>query len=211
VAIALVAFGLWGYIQKYQAEHAPPLAADTPEIVTYSTETPSENKPADCEPFRSGSAEPKKIVIAGLGIDGCIQKVGVDKENNRIAVPTNIHVAGWFVDSVIPGLAGVSIIDGHVLGNYNDAIFKDIKKLEAGDIVTIEYGDGTKKNFEVVTSDSYSAEETSTQQYIQLDGVTHQLTLITCDGVYDATSNTYDRRAVVRARLTSEAGSTVNE
>lgn len=40
-----------------------------------------------------------------------------------MAVPNNIHMAGWFMDSVRPGQMGLSIIDGHVDGRRETAIF----------------------------------------------------------------------------------------
>src|SRR5690606_1027811 len=101
------------------------------EVITYSVDTPSETKPGPEGGWRGAAHEPKKIVIPSIGVDGFIQKVGVD-QNAEIAVPNNIHKAGWFVDSVLPGERGLSIIDGHLSGRQNDGIFKSLAKLEEG-------------------------------------------------------------------------------
>lgn len=83
-------------------------------VVTYSTETPEEKLPVDAGySWKGQKNDPKRIVISKIGVDSLVQNVGVD-QNQQIAVPNNIHIAGWFIDSVRPGESGLSIIDGHV-------------------------------------------------------------------------------------------------
>lgn len=201
VGIGLIGYGIYGFWQKYQATHQPASSQQQAvDVVTRSTNTPDETPVASCDRFIVSDNQPQKISIPSLGIDGCIQKVGVD-QHNAIAVPTNIHVAGWFTDSARPGGAGVSIIDGHAGGRYADGIFKQLDQLSPKDIIEIQFGDEQKRRFAVVSVDSYTVKETSRQQYTQLDNVESQLTLVTCGGTYNSDQQSYDQRVVVRSKL----------
>lgn len=199
VALGLIAYGVYGFWQKHQATNQPP-DKKIDEIVTYSTDKPDETPLKNCDNIKTPASNPKKIIIPSIGVDGCIQRVGVD-QNKAIAVPTNVHIAGWYVNSSLPGEKGVSIIDGHVQGRYSDAIFGNIKNLTAGKNIKIIFGDGSQRDFEVVSVDSYSVKEASKQQYVQLQGVERQLTLITCGGRYDSKSDSYDKRVIIRTKL----------
>lgn len=199
VALGLLSYGGWGLWQRYSATHAPTPTIPA-EVVTRSTDTPEETPPACDDSYKVPAHEPRKIEIPSIGVSGCIQKVGVD-EKNAIAVPTNIHVAGWYINSPLPGEKGVSVIDGHVLGQYDDAIFAGLKNVKAGDMIRIEFGDSSKKEFLVEDSHSYPVNEVMDHLFSPLEGIDSQLTLITCGGTFDRTSQTYDQRIIVRAKL----------
>ena len=207
LVIGLTGFGVWNFWQQYQATHQPEEVvraslAELTETVTVSTDTPVETPPACDDSYQMPADQPRKIELPSLGKTGCIQKVGIDQHNN-IAVPTNIHVAGWFTGSTKPGEDGVSIIDGHFGGRYtDDAIFRDLNKLKPNELIKIEYGDRTWRTFTVVRTDLYSVDETAHQQFKKLEGIDKQLTLITCGGTYDNKAKTYNKRTVVRAALT---------
>ncbi len=198
LASGLVAYGLWGLRERYQATHAPTpsIAAET---ISYSTDEPEETPP-NCDDYRVADHEPRKIEIPSIGVSGCIQKVAVDQKG-AIAVPTNIHLAGWYVDSALPGQEGVSVIDGHVSGRYSDAIFTNLKNIKAGDAIRVQLGDGSWQQFKVTDKNSYSLDKMTGRLFDRLNGVNSQLTLITCGGRFDRASQTYDERIIVRAGL----------
>lgn len=201
LAAGLIAYGAWGLWQYYRATHGP-----TPDIasetVTYSTDEPDEIPP-NCDDYRVADDQPRKIELSRVNISGCIQKVGLD-QHQAIAVPTNVHLAGWYVGSAVPGDKGISIIDGHVQGRYSDAIFGTLKDVRAGDIIRVQFGDMSWKEFETVDTNSYSVAETTRHLLGQLEDVDNQLTLITCTGTYDRQSQSYNQRILVRARHISE-------
>lgn len=194
----MIGFGLWGFWQRHQTTNNPDPTIPT-EVVTHSTDRPDETPPKCDDSYTVPADQPRKIELPSLSVSGCIQPVGVDQEN-KIAVPTNIHVAGWFVDSVLPGDQGVSIIDGHVQGRYTEGIFKRLDELRPGDEVIVEFGDLSRQEFEAVSIGSYTVEQTSIEQYKALDGAERQLTLITCGGNYDPATQSYDQRTIVRAK-----------
>lgn len=202
---ALLVLGLLGYgayeLRKWYMATQNPTPTITTGTITYSTDTPDETKPTQaCEDYKVADPLPRTITIESIGVRACIERVGVD-QNNQVAVPTNIHTAGWFERSAIPGEAGVSLIDGHVLGRYADAVFAKLGTIEAGAVISVELGDGTVRDFEVFSMKTYSLEEAQGVYLEKADGVSNQLTLITCGGQYNNAANTYDKRVIVQARL----------
>src|SRR5690606_17426720 len=145
---------------------------------------PDETPPLCVDSYQVPGAEPRQIEIPSIGDIGCIQSVGVDQYGD-IAVPTTVHLAGWIVDRSLPGEQGVSIIDGHVSGRYGDAIFSNLERVKNGDILRLQFGDLSWKEFEVAEIISLSIDEATKQMFNQLPNSDSQLTLITCSGNFD--------------------------
>lgn len=171
------------------------------ETITYSTNTPEETK-VDKQTYTWTGLDtyPKYIDLPTIGAEGFIQKVGVD-QNKQVAVPSNIHFAGWFADSVIPGQKGLSIIDGHVTGRYNDAIFKDLINIKVDDTFQIEFGDGSTKTFKVIDLQTVAVDAAASVLFSQKSKVTNQLNLITCTGDFDEENQLYNKRLIVLSTL----------
>lgn len=199
VSLALISYGVWSLWGRYSRTHQTPVEIPL-ETITYSTNEPDESLPLCDDNYDVLDDSPRAIEIVSQKISGCVQRVGID-QNNAIAVPSNVHLAGWYVNSPLPGQEGVSIIDGHVLGQYGNAIFTNLKDVREGEVVRIQFGDMSWKEFEIIQVLNLSIEETSSQMFEQLSDVERQLTLITCGGSFDKDSQTYERRVLVRARL----------
>lgn len=200
VGLGVFVYGVLGLWERYQVTNDFESVVLSPEIVTVSTDEPDESF-VDSECFVDDlSAEiPIQIQIPSLEIDGCVQQVGID-QYGAIAVPSNIHLAGWFVDSVIPGNEGVSIIDGHVQGRYRDAIFADLSQISVGEEVIITSNDGTSQTFEVLEAASHLTEEAEEVLLSQRDDSPQQLTLITCSGRLGV-NDVFEERFIVKAQL----------
>lgn len=168
----------------------------TGSIITYSTDKPSEEKPGKNYNWKGGAKDPKKIKIPSIGVDAFIQKVGVD-QNNEVAVPNNLFVVGWFVDTVQPGKKGLSLIDGHVSGRINDGVFKDLKKLKEGDEYSVELGDGTVIKYKVIGKQSAPAKDSVGVMFSQNPKVSNQLNLVTCSGKFNQKTRAYEERLTV--------------
>jgi LPXTG-site transpeptidase (sortase) family protein len=181
-----------------QLTHGKPVPISA-ETIVYSTEEPAEILP-DCQSYRVADNEPRKLEIAKVGIDGCIQKVGID-QNNAVAVPTNVHLSGWYTKSALPGQKGVSLIDGHVMGRYGEAMFTNLGKITTGDTIRVQLGNGSWLEYEAVDAKSYSVDMATNHLFDPIDDVGSQLTLITCGGTYDKQAHAYKNRVIVRARL----------
>jgi len=193
--MAYGAFNLW---QSYSATHQSDVKIPV-EVVRYSTDEPAETMPTEaCRDYQVAAELPRRIIIESIGVDACVQQVGRDQDN-AVAVPTNIHLGGWFIESAKPGDVGNSIIDGHVNGRYADAVFVDLGNLKSGDTITVELGDYSRKAFSVIETKSYPVEQAAGELFRQLNSVDRQLTLITCGGSYNNNAETYDERVIVRA------------
>lgn len=199
-SIALLVYGVYGLVRRENTINQDVPVIET-ELITESVAEPSESLPEEaCRDYKVAADMPRRIIIPSLNISGCIQRVGIDQENN-IAVPTNIHLAGWYADSAIPGESGVSIVAGHVLGRYLDAIFAKLNQLPVGEIIEIEMGDLSIRRFEVKSIDNYDLASADKEIFASTDGIEKQLNLITCSGEYDDQERTYKDRLLVRAQL----------
>jgi LPXTG-site transpeptidase (sortase) family protein len=166
------------------------------DIVTVSVDIPDESEPKE---FYVPPDLPKIITIPSISVRGYIQSVGIDQDG-LIAVPTNVHLAGWYINSAKPGDVGLSIIDGHRDGATIGGIFRNLEKLKKGEKITVEYGDGSLREFEVVDFKRLSIEDAYDFMYSRIDGVDIQLNLVTCGGRWSKEINTYEDRIIVRTK-----------
>lgn len=201
VLLSLIGISLigYGFAERTNMSKTASENKFTSDTVTSTTDTPSESiPPKDCQVFKSGADTPYRIKISKIGIDSCIQRVAID-QNNNIAAPSNVNLAGWYVNSPIPGDDGVSLIDGHATGRYTQGIFYDLHKLSPGDTVEITRSNDKTQTFRVVTVSEYPLEQATEELFRKLDSVDRQLTLITCSGNFLNEEQTFDNRIVIRA------------
>jgi LPXTG-site transpeptidase (sortase) family protein len=174
---------------------------DGEPLITYSTDSPDESKEAAQNyQWRGASDEPKRIIIDKIGVDAMVQKAGVD-QHKKVAVPNNVHLAGWFSDSVKPGQNGLSVIAGHVTGRTSDGVFKQLELLHAGDTFSVELGSGDIKRYVVTNKLKLPEPETASQLFSQDPKIKSQLNLITCGGEFDQASEQYADRIIISGEL----------
>lgn len=173
----------------------------TNSVVVYSTDHPSE-EPINKSQYKStaGPTEPKYITLPTIKAEGFVEKVGVD-QNTEMAVPTNINLAGWYVEALAPGQSGLSIIDGHLDGYKHDGIFKNLEKLKPGQIYVIERGDGKQLTFKVKSVTSVPTDQAATKLFAHDPAIKSQLNLITCGGKFDQSKKQYEKRVIVVSEL----------
>ena len=180
VGVALLTIGvLWivDYIQTTQT------GADYPTDTTLATsQVTSERRPnADTGLYTVPANKPRKIEIASLNVDAYVQRVGITS-TGEMAAPNNIFFAGWYVNSPTPGDKGVSILNAHAGGRYEDGIFRRLGSLKISDTFRVQMGDLSWRSFEVVSADSYSLSDAGSALYS------------------DDKTQTYDRRIIVVAK-----------
>jgi Sortase domain len=202
VGLLFMAYSGYTFAVRYSKTHGKPVLPDVARSITSNTPSPSEKKPNAKETitYEVPADQPRSIRISSVGINGLIQKVGTSSDG-AMAVPSNIFFAGWFVGGVKPGQDGLSIINGHVTGNYTDAIFQPLGNVKPKDTIEIEFGDKSVKKFLVL--DSVKLPEAKSAEYLfnKRNTVTAQLNLITCDGKFNSITRTFDDRIIVVAGL----------
>lgn len=199
IAVFLIALGSLALSQRWLTTHNPEVSIPK-DIITHTSEKPDETPPPCNDSYQVAANEPRKIEIPAIGVSGCIHKVGVD-QNKAVTAPANIHLAGWYVDSALPGKDGLSLIDGHVQGRYSEGIFKHLANIKPGERIRVQLGDLSWREFDAIDINSYPLSEAADKMLKPLEGVDSQLTLITCGGDFDKQSQSYSERVIVRSKL----------
>jgi LPXTG-site transpeptidase (sortase) family protein len=136
------------------------------------------------------------LEIPSLGLK--IPIVGVPKKNGAWNVSWLEDQAGWLQGSAFPSWNGNSWLTGHVYGsNGLPGPFVNLNKLKYGDQIVV-HAYGEKYTFAVQTNTIAEPNDVSALKHEEKAW----LTLITCKE-YDQKTNTYRKRVVVRAVLTS--------
>lgn len=140
---------------------------------------------------------PRVMTIDKIGVNARIIPLGVTS-SNKLKAPSNIYDIGWYNASAQPGQPGAMLVDGHVSSWTSDGVFKNLKNLVPGDIITVERGDGQKLQFRVVKSQTYV--ESATDMRAALLPVTegkNGLNLITCYGRVRPGTSEFEQRLIV--------------
>lgn len=136
------------------------------------------------------------VEVPSLGIKMPI--VGVPLKNGEWNVSWLGNQAGWLEGSAFPSWNGNSVLTGHVYG-YNGlpGPFFNLSKLKYGDKIVI-HAYGAEYVYEVRASEVVAPNDASVMKHEEKSW----LTLLTCKE-YDAKTNTYKKRLMIRAVLVS--------
>lgn len=189
-------------MRRYRATHNPHPIPAQGYVVSHSTATPDETPVKPTAPYTVAADEPKRISIPTIHAEGLVQAVSID-QHNAVAVPSNVHFAGWYIHNAKPGDPGVGLLVGHVQGIYEPGIFKDLGKLQPGDTFTVTMGDDTERHFSVISRRDYTADEATKHMLDRDPTMPRQLNLITCSGRYNKATKQYDHRTLVVAKYTN--------
>lgn len=168
-------------------------------VSTTVNNSPSEHRPSSIDMrYRVAKDQPRLIEISAIDTIAYVQRVGIDS-TGAMATPSNIYFSGWYVNSSAPGDKGLSIINGHAGGRYNDGIFKNLNKLVANDQVRVQMGDLSWRELKVMSVNTYSLVDAASHLFDKDEAANSQLNLITCDGKFNDRARTYDKRTIVSA------------
>jgi len=147
------------------------------------------------------ASAPVTLEIPSIGVRTDLLKRGL-RDNQSLEVPPDGPgaPASWYDQSPTPGDRGPAVMLGHV--NATDGgkgVFADLRKLKAGDRISVIREDGTTAVFEFQRGEAYQKNEFPTLTvYGNTPG--SELRLITCDG-YNSDTGEFDDNYVVYATL----------
>lgn len=144
------------------------------------------------------SVKPDRLRIPKIDVDADVQSVGVDSKGN-MAAPSDWRDVSWYEPGFNPGELGNAVFSGHRDWDDNQAVFWDLKSLQVGDTVHIE-GDGRLLTYTITGKERYDYQVSDTSGIFG-GSDTAQIKLITCDGNFIDSSDTYQKRLVVTAQL----------
>lgn len=180
-------------------ENPDPLVEE-PTGVEYYLEHPDEYKVA--------AYKPRFISIPAAGLSRIpVTEIGTTMLSNggaQLDSPASPRVVGWYYISSLPGQAGTALMNAHG-GDLGIGIFKTLPRVNNGDKITIEMGDGRTFTYRIVEKTyKYLGSESDAYMGTVLDSPvpgTPSLTLITCTGAWLPAQQTYDQRLFVKALL----------
>lgn len=204
--LVLIVLGISMFIGAYAISHRnslPPVAPanhDTPAVA------PSAVKPTKqaVTAYNVPPTLPKYITIPTIGVAQTrIIQLGLTK-NNQIATPDNINDTGWYKNSALPGNSGAMFIYGHVSNWTANGVFYNLKKLRAGNTITITRGDNKTYTYQVVSSKIYPYNAVDMNAVLApIDHAKPGLNLMTCTGSVIKGTSEFNERLVVFTKLVS--------
>lgn len=190
--LGVTAAGL--FVHQQHTEPKPPPGA------LQSAHAPSSKKltAATVRAYTVPPANPKYIAIPAIGVPNTpIVKLGLLKDG-QIATPDNIYETGWYDGSSLPGQSGAMFIYGHVSSWTADGIFYNLKKLTAGDMITITRGDNTVFTYKVMSTKVYPYNDVDMSQVLApVVAGKPGLNLMTCTGQVIQGTSEFNERLVV--------------
>jgi sortase (surface protein transpeptidase) len=206
--ILLIAIGLICLIIAFVIYHNQPRQPKTTNKVnSVNVQTaPSSKKLSTIEvsSYSVPAQDPKYISIPAINISSTpILSLGLLK-GGAISTPDNIYETGWYQASALPGQSGAMFIYGHVSSWTADGIFYNLKKLVAGDPITITRGDNKTYTYKVVSTKIYPYNNVNMQQVLSpIDSSKPGLNLMTCTGSVIKGTSEFNERLVVFTSLSS--------
>lgn len=184
-----------------QAQAAPD--SETPGPVLSDTEfgdaavvaVPPTDEVGEAE--TAGGVYPVRIRIPAISVDAAVVDLGLDQDG-VLEVPEDFGVTGWYTGRAVPGDSGPSVVVGHVDSYTGPAVFFELSRLEAGDLIQIDRSDGLVAWFQIRKLTLVDKDEFPTQQ-VYGDTAEPTLRLITCGGDFDNSARSYRENLIAFA------------
>ncbi|MGA3150326.1 MAG: class F sortase [Candidatus Saccharimonadales bacterium] len=141
---------------------------------------------------------PVRLKIPEINVDAALDYVGLTPQG-ALGVPKGPADAAWYDGGPRPGEQGDAVIDGHYGWEDNiPAVFDNLHELQNGDNVYVVDDKGATTTFIVREVQTYGSSEDASDVFRASDGKAH-LVLITCEGTWNETLQSYSNRLVVFA------------
>ncbi len=170
-----------------------------PEAATTSVRPTAAPAPASAVPLTLPASPPVSVRAATVGMQSPLVQVGLNPDGT-IEVPVAYDTAAWYRLGPIPGSLGPAVIVGHVDSYQGPGVFFTLGAMRPGAIIDVTRVDATVAHFRVDAVNSYPKNHFPTAAvYGPIDYA--GLRVITCGGVFDQTTRSYESNTVVFASL----------
>ena len=153
-----------------------------------------------------------ELIIPSAQLRAAIVRVGVTAAN-FLGAPDNPQVIGWWEDGPAPGEAGNVLLDGHrdfsdLDDNVGEGVCWLLTETRPGDPVIIrDRVDGRAYVYTVREIHSVPWDDPDGARFLRSSDAA-MLTIVTCEGAFDAEAHNYSQRRVVIADLTDRVAPT---
>lgn len=158
------------------------------------------NSTSTTEPKHVPITNPQTITIPKLGVSAPVESVGMDAQGN-MDVPKNADNVAWYNLGYKVGDNGSAVIAGHydkVTGA--PAVFYRLSSLQPGDEISVTSEENITFTYRVTDMQSYHHQDVPLEKIFNTPGKP-TLNLITCEGIFDKTTNLYSKRLIVYSEL----------
>lgn len=143
--------------------------------------------------------QPRVLIYQKLGIRSRIKPVGQSINKEPIA-PTNIFDVGWLKSSPAPGTNGAALLNGNVVGPTQNGVLRVLGRAAVGDLIHVEFGDGSMRTFSVAQVVHYDADKVDFRALGEsADSARAGLNIISMQGRFNAKTNQFEQRTAVFA------------
>lgn len=112
---------------------------------------------------------------------------------------------GWYRIGPEPGQPGSAVLAAHITLDRRDGAFRHLADFSAGDVVTVDFDDGSAVNFEVQALAQYDKDVLPLDRLFDRSGPA-RLVLITCGGVFNPQVGSFEDNLIVYATPAPDEG-----
>ena len=140
---------------------------------------------------------PKHITIPKINTEADVYSVGINKKG-EMDISDNADQVAWYKYGPYPGENGSAVIAGHYGWDVNGkaSIFTNINQLAKGDEIIVLDEKDNQIIFVVREIKKYNPDSDASEIFLSSDNKSH-LNLITCNGSWLESEQTYSNRLVV--------------
>lgn len=150
-------------------------------------------------PAQSAPVDPATIRIPSIGVEAAVTRLGLDRDG-ALEVPDDTGVTGWWAGGAAPGAQGPAVIVGHLDSYTGPAVFHQVPKLVAGDVIEVSDASGQTVRF-VVREIQRHAKDAFPTEAVYGPTAGPQLRLVTCGGRFDRRTGHYEQNVIAFADL----------
>jgi sortase (surface protein transpeptidase) len=215
LALAAAAGGVVTIIIAIHSQHSAPqpdpsaagtISPFSTSAATHAKRSSAGNDTSSGVPGRARSvpaSPPTSIDIPAIQVHSTVIPIG-KAPDGTLAVPQpgpDLNKAAWYDESVTPGQAGPSVIEGHIDSVNGPSVFYQLGAVRLGNSVRITRRDGSVAIFTVNAVRSYPSHAAFPTSAVYGADLSHPtLRLITCSNFDNATGH-YIGNTVVFAHL----------